>query len=264
MSALKLAMCCAVVVLASSVVVEANQGRSGAPSGYFGQYVLTQSWTPGFCCTNSDKQECQVLKPTDWAATHMSLHGLWPQYSSSSAKKSGYAWPQYCQDAVDGNAYTQCTASGNNPSFCDPSQDVYNKFNDAWTKYAPGYVYDDHFLANHEWPKHGSCANLTIDTYFGTSINMTLSVGTPQLVLDNVGKSVSQKLLQNGFKFATGVQCDSSGRLTGIISCFPNNYDNNLPGQQVDCGNDVMSSSYDNSCSSYDNIYIASSDKCTE
>ena len=42
-------------------------------------HVLAMGWEPAFCEDHRDKNECRGLSPTGFAATHVSLHGLWPQ-----------------------------------------------------------------------------------------------------------------------------------------------------------------------------------------
>ncbi len=38
------------------------------------------------------------------------------------------------------------------------------------TKYGPGYLGDGDFLANHEWPKQGSCSGLSAPDYFASAV----------------------------------------------------------------------------------------------
>ena len=42
-------------------------------------YLLALSWEPSFCETHPKKTECKTLSANRYDASHLSLHGLWPQ-----------------------------------------------------------------------------------------------------------------------------------------------------------------------------------------
>ena len=104
---------------------------SSTPSGSdFDYYLLTLSWAPEFCATNSSARssaECASNK-------HMGLvvHGLWPQYNNGK-------WPQDC-------ATTPPVASATV---------------EHMMPIMPGSS-----LIQHEWAKHGTCSGLSADDYF--------------------------------------------------------------------------------------------------
>ena len=52
-------------------------------SSAFDHYVLALNWQPAFCQFNMDKPECRELDGTDFAATHLAIHGLWPDTAES-------------------------------------------------------------------------------------------------------------------------------------------------------------------------------------
>ena len=62
-----------------------------AVAGDFDIYLLAQSWAPAFCCENPDK--CSAL-PWNAAASHLSLHGLWPGYGD---RRNGSTFPESCE-----------------------------------------------------------------------------------------------------------------------------------------------------------------------
>src|SRR5664279_256682 len=110
-----------------------SQSSSDTSSGSVGQfdyYLLTLSWAPEFCATNTagrTSAECDPKK-------HMGLvvHGLWPQYDNGK-------WPQDC-------ASTPPVAS----AIVDHIMPI-----------MPG----EEFI-QHEWVKHGSCSGLSTRDYF--------------------------------------------------------------------------------------------------
>ena len=62
--------------------------------GDFDVYLLAQTWSPHFCCTNSDR--CTTV-PWAFSAKHLSLHGLWPGFAMP---RSGDPFPSNCKSKV--------------------------------------------------------------------------------------------------------------------------------------------------------------------
>ena len=56
----------------------------GERAGAFDYYVLSLSWSPGYCVTHDDPEQCG--RGLGWI-----VHGLWPQYERG--------WPSYCRTA---------------------------------------------------------------------------------------------------------------------------------------------------------------------
>lgn len=56
--------------------------HGGSAAGKFDYYVMSMSWTPGFCKIKSDPQECGK-------GLGFALHGLWPENNDGS-------YPQNC------------------------------------------------------------------------------------------------------------------------------------------------------------------------
>lgn len=120
---------------------DAAQGlrRNGAgprgPSvpGRFDFYVLSLSWSPGFCETGGDEKGRDQCR----AGSHIgfTVHGLWPQYSR------GY--PSDCEGSTR-----------------SPPRDALA---------ATDGVYPDEGLARYEWRKHGTCSGLNPSAYFAAA-----------------------------------------------------------------------------------------------
>ena len=70
----------ALSVTASSSSQDACDGDDHGTAGDFDVYVLAQSWSAEFCYSHRDYPGC--IKPTSWQRVNLTLHGLWPQYST--------------------------------------------------------------------------------------------------------------------------------------------------------------------------------------
>lgn len=240
------------------------ESTSDSPNGgpgtaaTFGLYVLALSWAPNFCCTHSSKQECQGLQGS-FGATHLTIHGLWPNYTDAQAHQAGAGWPQYCAP------YGSCQT--NPPSGCDPDPSTIPA---DMTTYGPGYVSDNDFLADHEWPKHGSCTGLDSGTYFSSAITSLKALpgdqGTPDLLTRNIGGSVAATDLRAAFGSPESVMlsCDSSCNLTQVSICLTNAA-SGQPGTRTACPSNVTSSAYDNGCfvNHCQNVKIQAAGQCS-
>ncbi len=104
-----------------------RSGGGGAP-GSFDFYVLTLSWSSGFCETGGDdkgKAQCDAGSGLGFV-----VHGLWPQYE--------HGFPSNC-------------GSG------EVSRIALNE--------ARG-LFPDEGLARYEWSKHGTCSGKNAQAYF--------------------------------------------------------------------------------------------------
>jgi ribonuclease T2 len=105
---------------------------AGVAPGAFDFYLLTLSWSPGFCDTGGDAKapdQCSV-----GAGLGFVVHGLWPQYQQG-----------YPQDCDGGSRPVSRTALAMTSG-----------------------VYPDEGLARYEWRKHGTCTGLSPEGYFAT------------------------------------------------------------------------------------------------
>jgi ribonuclease T2 len=246
---------------ATPTVEAAPSGPNGGPgiAATFGLYVLALTWSPNFCCSHSSKEECQGLDGT-FGATHLTIHGLWPNYTDAQAQQAGANWPQYC--APYSSCNTKSPAAG-----CDPDPSTIPA--DMKT-YGPGYVSDDNFLADHEWPKHGSCTGLDSGTYFSAAISALKRLpgdqGTPDLLTQNIGGTVSATDLRAAFGSPESVMlsCDSSCNLTQVSICLTNGA-SGQPTTRTACPSNTTTSAYDNGCfvNNCQNVTIQATGQCS-
>ena len=122
------------VVALFALIGLATTARAAAPeliaSGDFDFYVLTLSWSPGFCDTggaDKSREQCAV-----GAGEGFVVHGLWPENSDRP-------YPSDCSDPgyIPGDALRETHG-----------------------------LYPAEGLARYEYRKHGTCTGLSPENYF--------------------------------------------------------------------------------------------------
>lgn len=128
----------------------ASPGDGAAPRpseiapGAFDYYLLTLSWSPGFCDTGGESKapdQCET-----GAGLGFVVHGLWPQFA--------HGYPQDC----DG--------------FSRP-------VSRSALALARG-VFPDESLARYEWRKHGTCTGLSPEGFFATARRARDTIVVPE------------------------------------------------------------------------------------
>ena len=125
------------LVLAATVTAAPREQR---PAGDFDFYVLSLSWSPTFCLTHPDNEQCSGK------GYGFVLHGLWPQYA-----KGG--WPSAC--------------------------DSRSRLSDAELAKG-ALIFPTRALLKHEWSKHGTCSGLDATRYLDATDAALASVQIPQ------------------------------------------------------------------------------------
>eukprot|EP00298_Acanthocystis_sp_HF-20_P028202 c6799_g1_i1.p1 GENE.c6799_g1_i1~~c6799_g1_i1.p1 ORF type:complete len:278 (+),score=101.17 c6799_g1_i1:41-874(+) len=224
-------------------------------SNDFDEYLLQLSWAKTFCSTKPNSPQCQMIEhgveiddeELEWAASHPTLHGLWPQYS-----QGGY--PYFCEEYNSCCRGKSCQLLQQDSNFKKALKQIKN--NQEWEKYGPGFFAGDNFLATHEWPKHGSCTNMGPVEYFATSLETVKRVenssGGFNLLFSNLGKSVPTAELYESLEKEgrVAVRCNrGSGELKDISFCFKKG-DDGKPAERVDCD------SHMDTCRNREEVYI--------
>jgi len=129
---------------AAKVRHRARHRSSGgtAEAGKFDFYVLSLSWSPGFCATAAGRNDPLQCGPGRRFA--FVLHGLWPQYQQGG-------WPENCSTET-----------------ADPS------LIDSLLPIMPSAE-----LVAHEWQKHGTCSGLSPKDYFEEAADAFHSIHVP-------------------------------------------------------------------------------------
>ncbi len=136
--------------------------------------LLAISWQNAFCQMHQNKRECRNVKPTAYAASHFTLHGLWPQPRNNVN----------CQ--------------GNPKVRLDKA--LYQELLVVMPAAKSG-------LQNHEWKKHGTCYGKKADAYFEDSIALVKQINASavrELFKRNVGRQLSKKNVMLAFDKAFG------------------------------------------------------------
>ena len=110
----------------------------------FDFYLLALSLAPAFCEDgHQSRRECRALDPQSFAATPLTLHGLWPE------------------SLQPGQYQRNCQAGALQLAPATRS---------ALRRWMPG---EADGLANHEWREHGACTGLSADNYFNAAMDWT-------------------------------------------------------------------------------------------
>ena len=217
-----------IILLATLAYAVAQPGQTGAAQNYFESYVLALEWQPSWsldACPSGANPNAALINfmnssASTYSRTHLSLHGLWPNYNPILHK--GFEWPQFCNGR--GFNFSDCVKNMMD-EHCQPNADALGRYNgtmsSGWQTWAPEYAYGD--LAAHEWAKHGSCtiynpqSTYLQHVYWGwqkdAMVNISMGQGAT-LVTVNVGKSVSLDKLQAAF------DADAGGHRTTLV-CQP-------------------------------------------
>lgn len=169
-------------------------GLSGAPLPAFAEpkpaeYILSLSWAPAFCQTHGNKPECSAETATSADATHLSLHGLWPQPFKN----------QYCDVSA---ALIDSDKHGDWKSL--PAVDLNPALRARLATAMPG---TRSLLERHEWLRHGTCYGADQNTYFGDALALSDAVNgsaVQALFSANVGKEVAATAIRQSFDKAFG------------------------------------------------------------
>lgn len=180
-------------------------GQIAGKGGARATHVLAVSWEPAFCTKHADKSECRSLTSTSFAATHLSLHGLWPQPRGT----------QYCNVPADAKRLDQAHDWNGLPE-PEMSPETLKRLSAVM----PGVQSK---LQRHEWIVHGTCFRGSADAYFARAAGLTEAVNASKvskLFADNVGRSLSATDIRGAFDEAFGagggervtVSCNGRGQ----------------------------------------------------
>lgn len=177
----------------------------GGVAGQFDSYTFTMSWEPAFCEGKPSIHECQTLTADRFDATHLALHGLWPDQSGDAAHSYGYCGVSSGDQSRD-KAPTWCSLR--EPAYSDATHA-------ALLTVMPGV---DSCLDHHEWTKHGSCSGLTADQYFATAAGLVQAIAASSFgsyLAAHAGQTVDAAALRSAFEADFGA--GSAGKV--VMNC---------------------------------------------
>jgi ribonuclease T2 len=126
----RLALAGALALASLPASAQGPRESRGAPAGQFDFYILTLSWSPGFCEASGEvrgRSQCDPGRQLGFV-----VHGLWPQ------NEAGY------------------------PSFCEPG----SRFPSRPALDEAKGLFPDEGLARYQWRKHGTCTGLSPADYY--------------------------------------------------------------------------------------------------
>lgn len=157
-------------------------------------YLLALSWQPGFCLTHGSKKECKAGNSRSYSASHLSLHGLWPQPRDNA----------YC-------GVSETDRSIDRRGRWDQLKPLKLSSNTKkeLSKAMPGFV---SLLQRHEWIKHGTCYSKTAEEYYVDSVHLTKQINLTSLdemITKNKGKTITLSEIQKNIAQSVGKQAAS-------------------------------------------------------
>lgn len=174
-----------------SAMIAAPVGMAADVAGRFDYYILSLSWSPGWCASTGETDHTQCRRGS---GTGFLVHGLWPQYE--------HGWPQDCRTTARDPSRSETAAM----------KDVMGSVGLAW----------------HEWRKHGRCTGLDPKGYFSHLREAAESVVIPP-VLEEIDRDLRlpARVIEDAFievnpgltRDAITVRCDN-GRLTELRICL--------------------------------------------
>jgi ribonuclease T2 len=166
-------------------------------------YVLALSWEPAFCEKMKGKAECQHETKTSYEATHLSLHGLWPQ-----PRRNVFCGVDRATAALDDQHQWEQL----------PAPQMTAETKAALDKVMPG---TQSVLERHEWIKHGTCyPGGNADQYFKDAVRLVNDVNRSAVqtfIAANIGKTIQTSELRAKFDEAYGKGAGERVR----VSCTP-------------------------------------------
>jgi len=152
-------------------------------------YLLAISWQPAFCQSHQSKLECETQTDDRYDATHLSLHGLWPQPRNNA----------YCNVSDKDKSIDRRNAW----HLLDPLGLAEETFVELFIS-MPGVA---SHLQRHEWIKHGTCYSDSAETYYKDSLNLINKINDTNistLFANNIEKTITAEQIRNAFDEAFG------------------------------------------------------------
>ncbi len=189
-------------------------------------FLLAVSWQPAFCKSHGSKPECKIKDPDSYQATHLTLHGLWPNKLSRCGKNYGFCGSLCKKPRQRGMCnYPEVPLSAT----------VRQDLSEVMPSVSAGSC-----LERHEWWKHGTCSGWSADDYYTVSARLVREFnngGVSGLLAKNLGKRVSERELFQvvddhfgpGTHKTLKLSCSGSGELTEIQITLPKDIGKNTP-----------------------------------
>lgn len=174
----------------------AGSGPSGSRPA---EVILTLGWEPAFCEGHANKRECVSETFNSFDATHLTLHGLWPQPRRK----------EYCNVS---QALIDTDEKGDWQALPEVALSTETR-----TRLVIAMPGTQSFLDRHEWIKHGTCYNgRDAETYFREALSLVDEVNrsaVQALFAANVGQEMTVAAVRHAFDVAFGAGAGDRIRL---------------------------------------------------
>jgi len=187
---------------AAAVPAPAGQTKPSQPASGKPEYVFALSWQPTFCETKASKPECKAQNPSEFDASHFTLHGLWPQPNGNF----------YCQVAAGDKANDSPAHWGDLPPV---NLDANTRA--ELDQVMPGTASK---LERHEWIKHGTCYGKSQQEYFSDALSLMRAVNASpvrDLFNKNIGKQLTSDQIRDAFDQAFGAGAGDRVRVSCLV-----------------------------------------------
>lgn len=183
----------------------AGPGAGGPGGASHADNLLAVNWQPAFCEGHGDKPECASQTEARFDASHLALHGLWPQPRAKA----------YCDGVSDEEERLDKAGEWGRLAALQLTAGT----RDALAEVMPG---TRSFLDRHEWVKHGTCYSASAEEYYAESVRLMRELnGGPvrELFAGSVGRTVTLEQVRDAFDRAFGagagervaMECDRDG-----------------------------------------------------
>lgn len=162
----------------------------GHVAGQFDSYTFTMSWEPTFCEGKPSASECTTQRSDRFDASHLALHGLWPDQNGDSSHSYGYCGVASSEQSLD-----------RAPTWCQLREPAYSDATHAdLLTVMPGV---NSCLDHHEWTKHGTCSGLAADQYFAAAVALVQQFASGSLggyLAQHAGQTVDMASITDAFE----------------------------------------------------------------
>jgi ribonuclease T2 len=180
--------------------------QPGGPPAAVADYVLAASWQPAFCETHRRTPECRSQSAGRFDASHLALHGLWPE-----PRRHVYCGvSRALRSADEADRWRDL-----------PPVDLSEATRAELEVVMPG---TQSGLERHEWIKHGACAGAPPEAYFSTALALMKQLNASPLRAlfaartgERLGASELRAAFDEGFGAGAGARV-AIGCAGGLIT----------------------------------------------
>lgn len=194
-------------------------------------YIMAMTYQPQFCSAHPDYPGC--VSPNPYWKTHLTIHGLWPEYSDGSYPETCSPAKPFSKKALAGSLKRQLDLYWPNQKTASTTSSQHYRF---W---------------KYEWYKHGTCSGLTQREYFESAL--TYQTPTPLEIQKDYGKRILKRDLVEAYGGNVATICSKGRYLKEVRSCLAVGADGKPSGptpcpptilKKTNCGDEIILSKF--------------------